>query len=106
MNFLQTGLTSALSVAENIITCLSCGVFLKMACTSARISIDSRHLSHSSTTKWRRCVRSSDFSSASALILPGVPTMICGHLLESFSISLCCFTGSPPKKLPTRTFFM
>ena len=38
MNFLQTGRTSADSVAENIMTCLSCGVALKISCTSARMS--------------------------------------------------------------------
>ena len=38
MNFLQTGRTSADSVAENIMTCLSCGVILKISCTSARMS--------------------------------------------------------------------
>ena len=38
MNFLHTGRISLDSVAENIITCLSCGVILKISCTSARMS--------------------------------------------------------------------
>ncbi len=38
MNFLQTGRISLDSVAENIMTCLSCGVILKMSCTSPRMS--------------------------------------------------------------------
>lgn len=40
MNFLQTGRISLLRVAENIITCLSWGVILKISCTSLRISDD------------------------------------------------------------------
>lgn len=40
MNFLQMGRISLLSVAENIMTCLSCGVILKMSCTSPRMSAD------------------------------------------------------------------
>lgn len=39
MNFLQTGRTSCESVALNIMTCFSCGVFLKMSCTSPRMSV-------------------------------------------------------------------
>lgn len=38
MNFLQMGLISLLRVALNIMTCLSWGVSLKMACTSDRMS--------------------------------------------------------------------
>lgn len=38
MNFLQMGRISLESVAENIMTCLSCGVILKMSCTSLRMS--------------------------------------------------------------------
>ena len=38
MNFLQVPRTSLAMVAENIMTCLSWGVSLKMACTSARMS--------------------------------------------------------------------
>ena len=38
MNFLQTGRISLLSVALNIITCFSCGVWQKMLCTSPRMS--------------------------------------------------------------------
>ena len=34
MNFLQTGRISEERVALNIMTCLSCGVRLKMACTA------------------------------------------------------------------------
>ena len=40
MNFLQMGRISLLSVAENIMTCLSCGVILKMSCTSPRMSAE------------------------------------------------------------------
>lgn len=36
INFLQTGRISDDSVAENIMTCLSWGVFLKMACSAQR----------------------------------------------------------------------
>lgn len=42
MNFLQIGRTSLSSVAENIITCLSCGVSLNTSWTSERISTLSR----------------------------------------------------------------
>lgn len=38
MNFLQIGRISLLSVAENIMTCLPCGVLRKISCTSLRIS--------------------------------------------------------------------
>lgn len=38
MNFLQTGRMSWLRVALNIMTCFSWGVFLKMSCTSPRMS--------------------------------------------------------------------
>ena len=38
INFLQMGRISWESVAENIMTCLSCGVCLKMSCISARMS--------------------------------------------------------------------
>lgn len=38
MNFLQVGRISLLRVAENIITCLWCGVARKMSCTSLRMS--------------------------------------------------------------------
>ena len=38
MNFLQTGRISLDSVALNIMTCLECGVLLKMVCTSPRMS--------------------------------------------------------------------
>lgn len=38
MNLLQTGRISLLSVAENIITCLSWGVILKISWTSLRMS--------------------------------------------------------------------
>ena len=38
MNFLQTGRTSLLRVAENIMTCFSTGVILKISWTSRRIS--------------------------------------------------------------------
>ena len=49
MNFLQMGRISADSVAENIMTCLSCGVCLKMSCTSARMSAAARTESGQST---------------------------------------------------------
>lgn len=38
MNFLQSERMSDASVAENIMTCLSWGVILKISCTSARMS--------------------------------------------------------------------
>ena len=38
MNFLQTVRISLERVAENIITCFSCGVLLKISCTSARMT--------------------------------------------------------------------
>ena len=38
MNFRQTGRTSLLRVAENIMTCFSTGVILKISCTSRLIS--------------------------------------------------------------------
>ena len=38
MNFLQTGRISLFSVALNINTCFSCGVILKISCTSRRMS--------------------------------------------------------------------
>lgn len=38
MNFLQVGRISLLRVAENIMTCLWCGVDLKISCTSRRMS--------------------------------------------------------------------
>lgn len=38
MNFLQIGRISLLSVAENIITCLPCGVLRKISWTSRRMS--------------------------------------------------------------------
>lgn len=40
INFLQTGRISLLKVAENIITCLPCGVLRKISCTSRRISAE------------------------------------------------------------------
>ena len=51
MNFLQTVRISLERVAENIITCFSCGVLLKISCTSARMSSFSSILSHSSRMK-------------------------------------------------------
>ncbi len=44
MNFLHMGLISLLSVALNIITCLSCGVILNISCTSARMSMCDIHM--------------------------------------------------------------
>eukprot|EP00962_Isochrysis_galbana_P027936 scaffold8791_cov98-Isochrysis_galbana.AAC.5 len=38
MNFLHTARISVESVAENIMTCFSCGVALKISCTSLRMS--------------------------------------------------------------------
>ena len=43
MNFLHTARISLASVAENIMTCLSWGVSLKMACTSPRMSASNTH---------------------------------------------------------------
>ena len=57
MNFLQMPRTpvSLDRVAENMSTCLSCGVFLKIACTSPRMSAaeDDQMLPSSPETKWR-----------------------------------------------------
>mmetsp|Transcript_163800 Transcript_163800/g.398105 ORF Transcript_163800/g.398105 Transcript_163800/m.398105 type:complete len:204 (-) Transcript_163800:136-747(-) len=90
----QTGRTASLSVAENIMTCLSRGVFMKIFCTSARMSMASSILSHSSRTKclqlsslrWPELTRSST--------RPGVPITTCGA--SSCSSLMCCLRGTPP----------
>mmetsp|Transcript_19152 Transcript_19152/g.53631 ORF Transcript_19152/g.53631 Transcript_19152/m.53631 type:complete len:205 (-) Transcript_19152:213-827(-) len=101
MNFLQTPRMSWARVAENIMTCLSCGVILKISCTSARMSSFSNTLSHSSRMKCLTVFRFRMPSLASCLMRPGVPTTIAGT--SFFRDSFCCCTGMPPKKLPTLT---
>mmetsp|Transcript_12054 Transcript_12054/g.30713 ORF Transcript_12054/g.30713 Transcript_12054/m.30713 type:complete len:205 (-) Transcript_12054:208-822(-) len=101
MNFLQMGRISLESVAENIITCLSCGVSLKISCTSERMSRASSILSHSSRTKWRTPSSFSEPSLPRALTLPGVPTTMLGGLFLSASRWVLMFT--PPKKVAILT---
>lgn len=95
MNFLQTGRISLGRVAENIMTCFSCGVILKTSCTSRRMSGEGRDihsmatlcpghgspscssiLSHSSRMKCLMFLRFRLRSRHSARIRPGVPTTI------------------------------
>mmetsp|Transcript_13392 Transcript_13392/g.34358 ORF Transcript_13392/g.34358 Transcript_13392/m.34358 type:complete len:209 (-) Transcript_13392:230-856(-) len=101
MNFLQMGRISWERVAENIITCLSWGVAMKIFWTSRRISKLSSILSHSSSTKWRTVDKLRNFWLLSASMRPGVPTTMCGG--SSFSTFLFCSIGRPPKKLATLT---
>mmetsp|Transcript_4409 Transcript_4409/g.17587 ORF Transcript_4409/g.17587 Transcript_4409/m.17587 type:complete len:205 (-) Transcript_4409:192-806(-) len=101
MNFLHTGRISFESVAENIITCLSCGVILKISCTSARMSSCSSILSHSSRMKCPHCLSEMSPSLASALHRPGVATITLGGF--SFSCSFCCLMFTPPKITETFT---
>lgn len=96
MNFLQTYLIFLLRVAENIITYLLCGVFLKIFYTSPLMSNYSSILSHSSKTK---CLILSNFMfpfETKSKILPGVPTTICGG--SSFNNFFYSSMLSPPKK--------
>mmetsp|Transcript_8954 Transcript_8954/g.33413 ORF Transcript_8954/g.33413 Transcript_8954/m.33413 type:complete len:201 (+) Transcript_8954:669-1271(+) len=95
MNFLQTGRISLESVALNIMTCLSCGVILKISWTSARISSCSNILSHSSRMKCPHCFREMSPSLARALHRPGVATITEGGF--SFNCSRCCLMFTPPK---------
>mmetsp|Transcript_90194 Transcript_90194/g.125322 ORF Transcript_90194/g.125322 Transcript_90194/m.125322 type:complete len:255 (-) Transcript_90194:347-1111(-) len=99
MNFRHSTRMSLGMVAENIITCLSCGVATKIFCTVWRMSVSSI-LSHSSSTKCfvlpsfklPRCTRS--------YTRPGVPTMMLGF---SSAISFsCCSRRMPPYN--TRVF--
>eukprot|EP00438_Fugacium_kawagutii_P036504 Skav207203 [mRNA] locus=scaffold2886:17138:18946:+ [translate_table: standard] len=94
MNFLHSARVSALMVALNIITCFFLGDSMKMDCTSFRMSILSRHLSHSSKTKCCNLSNFKSFSLSSPSILPGVPIRTCGQ--ESLSISLSVDIGVPP----------
>mmetsp|Transcript_1090 Transcript_1090/g.4030 ORF Transcript_1090/g.4030 Transcript_1090/m.4030 type:complete len:205 (+) Transcript_1090:1325-1939(+) len=96
MNFLHTGRISFESVALNMSTCLSCGVILKISCTSCRMSIASSILSHSSSTKCRTDLRLRSPSEASFFTRPGVPTMMCGFVLL---ISSFCFVMLTPPKI-------
>mmetsp|Transcript_14874 Transcript_14874/g.37592 ORF Transcript_14874/g.37592 Transcript_14874/m.37592 type:complete len:210 (-) Transcript_14874:187-816(-) len=95
-NFLQTGRISLASVAENIMTCLLCGVWRKICCTSWRMSSFSSILSHSSMTKCLTLERSMTLSlTDSWSIRPGVPMAMCGApLLSSLR---CSSAGTPPK---------
>lgn len=52
MNFLHTGRMSLLSVAENIMTCLPCGVLRKISCTSRRMSEKKREEQSISIVLW------------------------------------------------------
>jgi len=54
MNFLQMGRTSLLRVALNIMTCLSWGVSLKMACTSPRMSANTSNRHKKLLSVWFR----------------------------------------------------
>mmetsp|Transcript_25424 Transcript_25424/g.66556 ORF Transcript_25424/g.66556 Transcript_25424/m.66556 type:complete len:205 (+) Transcript_25424:655-1269(+) len=94
MKRLTVGRTSLLRVAENIITCFSCGVFMKICCTSARMSSFSSIWSHSSSTKCLRLERSRAPFRASASTRPGVPTTMCG--VSSLSWRSCTFESIPP----------
>ena len=88
MNFLHTGRISLDSVAENIMTCLSCGVILKISWTSARMSSCSSILSHSSRMKWPHCLSQMSPSLASALQRPGGGDDDAGGLLLELRLLL------------------
>mmetsp|Transcript_24220 Transcript_24220/g.67809 ORF Transcript_24220/g.67809 Transcript_24220/m.67809 type:complete len:205 (-) Transcript_24220:150-764(-) len=98
MNLRMTGRTSFESVALNIITCLSCGVALKISWMSARMSSCSSILSHSSRMKWRTLLRLRSPSFTSCFTRPGVPTTMLGQL--ALRSSFCFFTLTPPKNTP------
>lgn len=94
INFLHIVLTSALIVAENIITCFKWGVILKIAWTSYLISNSESILSHSSKMK---CLRLSIYKClplTNASIRPGVPTRIVGG--DFFNALICSVIGYPP----------
>lgn len=123
INFLQTGRISLLKVAENIITCLPCGVLRKISCTSRRISVKEKSytyryklyafwkyiiknlpscsniLSHSSRTKCFKCFRFSFLLRMSAKIRPGVPTTMWG--VPFFKVSSSFWIARPPKNTAT-----
>ena len=101
MNFLHTSLTSLERVAENIITCFSWGVALKISCTSLRMSRGSSILSHSSRMKHLTFFRESVFSLTKAQTRPGVATMMLG--MQALSSSRCCFRFTPPYTSSTLT---
>lgn len=61
-------------------------------------------LSHSSRMKCLICLRLSDFSRASAKILPGVPTTMCGQLV--FRVCWSFLMLMPPKNTETLMLFM
>mmetsp|Transcript_28029 Transcript_28029/g.67331 ORF Transcript_28029/g.67331 Transcript_28029/m.67331 type:complete len:208 (+) Transcript_28029:607-1230(+) len=102
MNFLHTALTSAGSVAVNIIVCFFFGVFKKICWTSTRMSVFSKHWSHSSRTKWATLVKLKSPSRSNANTLPGVPIKTCGQFF--FSISLSSLIGVPPYTTPVLNF--
>ncbi len=58
--------------------------------------------SHSSSTKCLTLLRLRSPISASALIRPGVPTMMCGAFDGSLRSSLCSGSGVPPKIISVR----
>jgi hypothetical protein len=94
MNLRHIFRTSGLNVAENIITCLSCGVILKMFWTSYLISRASSIWSHSSRIK---CFIFSVFRLlffTRARTLPGVPISIVGGFF--FSSFIWSYSGCPP----------
>lgn len=124
INFLQTGRMSLLNVAENIMTCLLCGVLRNISWTSRRISIRymskrmvklwnlfgrplfcfnlpncSNILSHSSKIKCFKCVRLSFLLRIRANMRPGVPTTIWGVIF--FNVSSSFWMERPPKNTPT-----
>ena len=59
INFLQTGRISLLRVAENIITCLSWGVILKISCTSLLMSVKdmSKWITQHKKIKMVNCIK-------------------------------------------------
>lgn len=113
MKRLQTARSSFGRVAENIMTCFSCGVILTISWTSRRISrvrllelacsvslpASPIILSHSSRTKYLTLSSFILPERAKASILPGVPTTIWGQSLARRSSSF--LIGIPPKKTAT-----
>lgn len=106
MNFLQTYRMDELIVAENIITYLLCGVFLKIVYISPLMSLinkniiiykenkcknclpsDSSILSHSSRIKIFKLSRIRNFLVIKSRVRPGVPTITVGGLVR---ISFVC----------------
>ena len=95
MNLRHTARISSVKVAENIITCFSNGQALKIYCTSLRMSISWRTLSHSSKMKNLVFFRIIDLRRIRVSMRPGVPTTIWGgSFARAFSYSAI---GFPPK---------